>query len=186
VINVSTQALLKYKKQEFLIMNFKNKFQIMFLVFLGLIISACSGIDSGLKSKTKGILGNQKTTDETTVTEAEPETGLAPEDTATDIVEVPLSFETIKTLILNDNCINCHTGKHTEFELHALVQIYSDDILQRITTTNLLKRMPVSRDPLPPELINLYRAWLEIGTPEFEENMVFLLEKKFLNGKTIL
>lgn len=83
-----------------------------------------------------------------------------------------LSFENIKKQILEPHCINCHTGKHKSYDLFPLVQISAPDMLNRMKTNNILKRMPQNRSPLDPDLIQLFSDWIDAGMPEFESDIV--------------
>lgn len=83
-----------------------------------------------------------------------------------------LSFQNIKTQILEPHCINCHTGKHKSYEMYSIVRLSSNDILDRISTTSFVRRMPAGRAALDPNLIQLFKEWVSQGVPEFAEPMV--------------
>jgi uncharacterized protein DUF1553/uncharacterized protein DUF1549/cytochrome c len=83
------------------------------------------------------------------------------------------SFDQVES-ILHASCVKCHQGEKAlgglrldapEGIARAVVPGKSADslIIQRITTTDLRKRMPLGGPPLPPEQIALVRAWIEAG-----------------------
>ncbi len=83
-----------------------------------------------------------------------------------------LSFQDIKSQILEPYCINCHTGIHKSFEMYSIVRIASNNILDRISTTNFVRRMPVGPNSLDPTLIMLFKDWIGQGKPEFVESKI--------------
>lgn len=78
-----------------------------------------------------------------------------------------IDFQFIKEKILDTNCINCHTGKHNNYDQYGIIKLAANDILTRIKSTSFFNRMPKGRDPLPEELILLFEAWVNQGAPEF-------------------
>lgn len=83
----------------------------------------------------------------------------------------PLTFENIKDKILDSNCINCHTDKHNAYANNSVVRLASSQMLTRMIDPNRTKRMPLNRDALKPELIELFQAWVSAGSPEFEDQI---------------
>ena len=93
-----------------------------------------------------------------------------------------LAFENIKTKILQPYCINCHTGKHLNYELYPVVRIAASNMLERMQNTIPIRRMPPGPNPLPQNLIDLFEAWVFAGAPEIADpNLIIEVEPDRLN-----
>jgi hypothetical protein len=93
-----------------------------------------------------------------------------------------LAFANIKSKILQPYCINCHTGKHLNYELYPIARTASQDMLLRMQTTTPIRRMPPGLNSLPQNLIDLFEAWVFSGAPEFADpNLVIEVEPDQLN-----
>ncbi len=79
-----------------------------------------------------------------------------------------IDFQQIKKRILDKNCINCHTGKHNNYDQYAIVKKAANDIVDRIGSKSFFTRMPKGRDPLSDDLISLFERWVDQGAPEFK------------------
>src|SRR6476469_8356583 len=76
--------------------------------------------------------------------------------------------------ILNASCINCHGGEKAQPGLRldtrqgiARVVVAGKSaeslIIQRVTTADVLRRMPLGGPPLKPEVIAVLAAWIDAG-----------------------
>jgi hypothetical protein len=83
--------------------------------------------------------------------------------------ETSLDFATIKTEVLDNYCINCHTGRHNAYENYAVVKAAVQQIAQRVTTSDSTRRMPKAPLPaLPDDIKGKLLEWIGAGAPEFK------------------
>ncbi len=78
-----------------------------------------------------------------------------------------LDFATIKSEILQSQCINCHTGRHKNYENYAFVKPSVDSMLERMETSDPGRLMPKGGPPLSTSQIAMFKEWVQAGAPEF-------------------
>ncbi len=83
--------------------------------------------------------------------------------------ETDLDFATIKKEILDDSCINCHSGRHKQYENYVVVQASAFAMLARMETSDPARLMPKDGPPLPPEKIAMFKEWVQAGAPQFAD-----------------
>jgi hypothetical protein len=79
-----------------------------------------------------------------------------------------LDFARVKTEILDNYCINCHTGQHVLYAQYNVVRIDALNMLREMDA----RTMPQAGAPqLSQAQIELFRAWVNAGTPEFDNSV---------------
>lgn len=79
-----------------------------------------------------------------------------------------IDFAEIKSKILKPHCISCHTGRHDQYEQYTSVKAFNpQSLLDRMLTSDPVKKMPKDAPPLNDDLINLFKTWVANGSPEF-------------------
>lgn len=76
-------------------------------------------------------------------------------------------FAEIKEKVLDQNCINCHTGRHRGYTEYSVVKASLSEMIRRVETPNPAEVMPKDRARLDPDLIQLLKDWALAGAPEF-------------------
>ncbi len=139
--------------------NLKNKISIFFIyVVINLFLVSCADLNDPLEGFNINPESKIENTD-----------GLYPAN----LKNSEINFQTIKEKILDTNCINCHTGKHRNFDQYSIVKLSAIEIVNRLRTKNFIRRMPAGREPLSEDLIELFEKWVSLGTPDFtDENLI--------------
>lgn len=75
-------------------------------------------------------------------------------------LETPVNFSTLRKLVLNSNCISCHSG----YKNYSEVEANAEKILASVESG----RMPKNAPSLGEEEIDFIRRWIEAGKPEGE------------------
>ncbi len=140
---------------------------IIFLLSLITILStsACD-VERNLKSEHKSVAKIPSTSLDQSLQTKEDQAGMS-NNPINEFTADELTFQNIKTKVLDNNCINCHTGKHQAYTLYQIVKLSSKDMLDRMKTRIPIQRMPSGRPALPDDLIQLFEAWVNKGAPEF-------------------
>ena len=100
-------------------------------------------------------------------------THVEPKTTASDnddnFKDMPLDFESVTRVVLQENCTNCHSGRHAAYDNYNVVRASAAQMLERMTTTNPSLVMPLGRQRLSPDVIAFFEKWINAGMPEEAE-----------------
>ncbi len=89
-----------------------------------------------------------------------------------------IDFATIKRVILDVHCINCHTGRHLAYANYAVFKLAAAESLRRVTSNDSGYRMPKTPEPaLSLDKQELLAAWIAAGANEFAETQPDLSPK---------
>ncbi|MEM7651955.1 MAG: c-type cytochrome domain-containing protein [Pseudomonadota bacterium] len=78
-----------------------------------------------------------------------------------------LDFATIRAEILEPHCISCHTNQHDSYTSYSVVRLSAFAMLQRMKSSDPVRRMPKDAAALDPSVIARFEEWVNAGAPEF-------------------